>query len=140
MRHSHLHTHTYIYVYTHAHTNRQDFATNNLTSLITVSHRNIITKGFPSLFEHPVTNTQSHTHIHTHTHTHKHKLVHAAALDVPNPWDAIRYVAEILCVNGMVSSFSPCIEQVYTYTPSPPICIYVYVHTLNTRKCAHMQL
>jgi len=120
---THISTHTHTYIHTHTH--RNDFAINKLTSLITVSHRNVTAQGFPSIFQHPShnhttththhthTNTHTHTtHTHTHTHIHTHKLVHAVSLDLPNPWVVIKFAADILCVNGMLASFSPCIEQV----------------------------
>ena len=36
----------------------------------------------------------------------------ALFLDIPNPWDAIVQVGEVLKVGGFFANFSPCIEQV----------------------------
>ena len=34
----------------------------------------------------------------------------ALFLDIPNPWDAIVQVGEVLKVGGFFANFSPCIE------------------------------
>jgi tRNA (adenine57-N1/adenine58-N1)-methyltransferase len=70
---------------------REDFEKNGLSSLITVEVRDIQGKGFPEKFC---------------------GKVDAAFLDLPQPWLALPSTAEALKPDGILCSFSPCIEQV----------------------------
>uniref|UniRef100_A0A0D9W3G7 tRNA (adenine(58)-N(1))-methyltransferase n=1 Tax=Leersia perrieri TaxID=77586 RepID=A0A0D9W3G7_9ORYZ len=70
---------------------REDFERNGLTSLITVAVRDIQGQGFP----------QEHT-----------GAADAVFLDLPQPWLAIPSAGTMLKQDGVLCSFSPCIEQV----------------------------
>ncbi|KAJ3677163.1 hypothetical protein LUZ60_002887 [Juncus effusus] len=70
---------------------RDDFEKNGLSSLITVSVRDIQGQGFPE----------------------EHKgRADAVFLDLPQPWLAVPSSAECLKPDAVLCSFSPCIEQV----------------------------
>ncbi|MQM05520.1 hypothetical protein Taro_038335, partial [Colocasia esculenta] len=71
--------------------NRQDFEHNGLTSLITVGVRDIQGEGFPDEFC---------------------GAADSVFLDLPQPWLAITSVGRMLKPDGVLCSFSPCIEQV----------------------------
>lgn len=70
---------------------KEDFERNGLSSLVTVNVRDIQGEGFPDKF----TDT-----------------IDAVFLDLPQPWLAIPSVARMLKQDGVMCSFSPCIEQV----------------------------
>ncbi|KAJ6790905.1 tRNA (adenine(58)-N(1))-methyltransferase catalytic subunit TRMT61A-like [Iris pallida] len=70
---------------------REDFEKNGLSSLITVSVRDIQGEGFPDEFS---------------------GAADSVFLDLPQPWLAMPSVARMLKQDGIVCSFSPCIEQV----------------------------
>ncbi|KAG0476891.1 hypothetical protein HPP92_013732 [Vanilla planifolia] len=70
---------------------REDFDRNGLGSLITVSVRDIQGEGFPDEFC---------------------GAVDSIFLDLPQPWLAVPSAARILKQDGILCSFSPCIEQV----------------------------
>lgn len=70
---------------------RKDFERNGLGSLVTVGVRDIQGEGFPDEF---------------------HGKVDSVFLDLPQPWLAIPSVAKMLKQDGILCSFSPCIEQV----------------------------
>uniref|UniRef100_A0A0E0GZ26 tRNA (adenine(58)-N(1))-methyltransferase n=1 Tax=Oryza nivara TaxID=4536 RepID=A0A0E0GZ26_ORYNI len=70
---------------------REDFERNGLTSIITVAVRDIQGQGFP----------EEHT-----------GAADAVFLDLPQPWLAIPSAGTMLKQDGVLCSFSPCIEQV----------------------------
>ncbi|KAJ4801876.1 tRNA (Adenine(58)-N(1))-methyltransferase catalytic subunit TRMT61A [Rhynchospora pubera] len=70
---------------------RADFQRNGLTSLITVTVRDIQGEGFPKEHE---------------------GSVDAVFLDLPQPWLAIPSASRCLKPDAVLCSFSPCIEQV----------------------------
>lgn len=70
---------------------REDFNTNGLGSFITVSVRDIQGEGFPDEFC---------------------RVVDSVFLDLPQPWLALPSAARMLKEDGVLCSFSPCIEQV----------------------------
>uniref|UniRef100_A0A803QJ07 tRNA (adenine(58)-N(1))-methyltransferase n=1 Tax=Cannabis sativa TaxID=3483 RepID=A0A803QJ07_CANSA len=70
---------------------REDFEKTGLSSLVTVGVRDIQGEGFPNEFS---------------------GMADAVFLDLPQPWLAIPSVAKMLRHDGIVCSFSPCIEQV----------------------------
>ncbi|KAK6913088.1 tRNA (1-methyladenosine) methyltransferase catalytic subunit Gcd14 [Dillenia turbinata] len=70
---------------------REDFDKTGLSSLITVDVRDIQGQGFPDKFS---------------------GLVDAIFLDLPQPWLAIPSAGKMLKQDGILCSFSPCIEQV----------------------------
>ncbi|XP_047068970.1 tRNA (adenine(58)-N(1))-methyltransferase catalytic subunit trmt61a-like [Lolium rigidum] len=70
---------------------REDFEKNGLSSLITVAVRDIQGEGFPD--EHS-------------------GAADAVFLDLPQPWLAIPSAGTMLRQDGVLCSFSPCIEQV----------------------------
>eukprot|EP00249_Psilotum_nudum_P015833 c25541_g1_i1 orf=177-1202(+) len=70
---------------------RQDFERNGLIDLVTAVVRDIQDQGFPVELA---------------------GKADAVFLDLPQPWLAIPSVAEMLHHNGVLCSFSPCIEQV----------------------------
>lgn len=71
--------------------NRADFERNGLSSLITVSVRDIQGEGFPEEHE---------------------GRVDAVFLDLPQPWLAVPSASKCLKPDAVLCSFSPCIEQV----------------------------
>lgn len=70
---------------------REDFERTGLSSLITVGVRDIQGEGFPKDLT---------------------GLADAVFLDLPQPWLAITSAGEMLKPDGVLCSFSPCIEQV----------------------------
>lgn len=70
---------------------REDFERNGLSSLITVTVRDIQGKGFPDEFC---------------------GSADSVFLDLPQPWLAMSSVGRMLKQDGVLCSFSPCIEQV----------------------------
>ncbi|XP_068639906.1 uncharacterized protein [Aristolochia californica] len=70
---------------------REDFEKIGLSSLITVGVRDIQGEGFPEEFS---------------------KRADSVFLDLPQPWLAIPSAAKMLKPDGVLCSFSPCIEQV----------------------------
>ncbi|XP_068645615.1 uncharacterized protein [Aristolochia californica] len=70
---------------------REDFEKIALSSLITVGVRDIQGEGFPEEFS---------------------KRADSVFLDLPQPWSAIPSAAQMLKPDGVLCSFSPCIEQV----------------------------
>ncbi|GAA0158792.1 RNA methyltransferase [Lithospermum erythrorhizon] len=70
---------------------REDFEKTGLNNLITVGVRDIQGEGFPEEFS---------------------GKADSVFLDLPQPWLAISSVAKMLKQDGIICSFSPCIEQV----------------------------
>ncbi|KAF8390438.1 hypothetical protein HHK36_024964 [Tetracentron sinense] len=70
---------------------REDFERTGLSSLVTVGVRDIQGEGFPDEFS---------------------GLGDSVFLDLPQPWLAIPSAAKMLKQDGILCSFSPCIEQV----------------------------
>jgi tRNA (adenine57-N1/adenine58-N1)-methyltransferase len=70
---------------------RKDFIMNGISHLVTVSVRDIQGQGFP----------EEHS-----------GRVDAVFLDLPQPWLAIPSASKMLRPDGILCSFSPCIEQV----------------------------
>ncbi|KAK6143435.1 hypothetical protein DH2020_023783 [Rehmannia glutinosa] len=70
---------------------REDFERTGLSSLVTVGVRDIQGEGFPDEFL---------------------GRADSVFLDLPQPWLAIPSVAKMLQQDGVLCSFSPCIEQV----------------------------
>lgn len=70
---------------------RDDFEKTGLSNLITVGVRDIQGEGFPDEFS---------------------GMVDSVFLDLPQPWLAIPSAGKMLKPDGILCSFSPCIEQV----------------------------
>ncbi|XP_059641190.1 uncharacterized protein LOC132283275 [Cornus florida] len=70
---------------------REDFERTGLSSLVTVGVRDIQGEGFPVEFS---------------------GLADSVFLDLPQPWLAIPSTGKMLKKDGIICSFSPCIEQV----------------------------
>ncbi|CAA7031390.1 unnamed protein product [Microthlaspi erraticum] len=70
---------------------REDFEKTGISSLVTVEVRDIQGEGFPEKLS---------------------GLADAVFLDLPQPWLAVPSAAKMLKQDGVVCSFSPCIEQV----------------------------
>lgn len=70
---------------------REDFELTGLNSLVTVGVRDIQGEGFPDEFI---------------------GKADSVFLDLPQPWLAIPSAAKMLQQDGVLCSFSPCIEQV----------------------------
>ncbi|CAN6227627.1 unnamed protein product [Urochloa humidicola] len=87
----HGRVHTFDFHEQRAASAREDFERNGLSSLITVNVRDIQGEGFPE--EHCA-------------------AADAVFLDLPQPWLAIPSVGLMLKQDGVLCSFSPCIEQV----------------------------
>ncbi|PVH35069.1 hypothetical protein PAHAL_7G098100 [Panicum hallii] len=87
----HGRVHTFDFHEQRAASAREDFERNGLSNLITVNVRDIQGEGFPE--EHRAASD-------------------AVFLDLPQPWLAIPSVSLMLKQDGVLCSFSPCIEQV----------------------------
>lgn len=85
------HVHTFDFHEQRASLAREDFEKNGLSKLVTVTVRDVQGEGFPNEF----TNAAD-----------------SVFLDLPQPWLALPSVAKMLKPDGVVCSFSPCIEQV----------------------------
>lgn len=81
-----------IWKYSHFHFfNREDFDRTGVSSFVTVGVRDIQGQGFPDEFN---------------------GLADSIFLDLPQPWLAIPSAMKMLKEDGILCSFSPCIEQV----------------------------
>ncbi|KAG0516452.1 hypothetical protein BDA96_09G004500 [Sorghum bicolor] len=87
----HGQVHTFDFHQQRAASAREDFEKNGLSSLITVNVRDVQGEGFP----------EEHC-----------GAADAVFLDLPQPWLAIPSVGSMLKKDGVLCSFSPCIEQV----------------------------
>ncbi|KAJ0979765.1 hypothetical protein J5N97_015239 [Dioscorea zingiberensis] len=85
------HVHTFDFHEQRAGLARDDFERNGLGSLVTVAVRDIQGEGFPDEFQ---------------------GTVDSVFLDLPQPWLAIPSAGRMLKQDGVLCSFSPCIEQV----------------------------
>ncbi|XP_010258656.1 PREDICTED: tRNA (adenine(58)-N(1))-methyltransferase catalytic subunit TRMT61A [Nelumbo nucifera] len=85
------HVHTFDFHEQRAASAREDFERTGLSSLITVEVRDIQGEGFPDDFR---------------------GLADSVFLDLPQPWLAIPSAGKMLKQDGILCSFSPCIEQV----------------------------
>lgn len=70
---------------------RADFDKNGISNLVTVGVRDIQGEGFPDEFQ---------------------AKVDSIFLDLPQPWCVVPSAAKMLKQDGVMCSFSPCIEQV----------------------------
>lgn len=64
---------------------------------VTVTHRDVCNKGFLPLENEPIYNLIK---------------CNAVFLDLPKPWEAVTFAAQVLYDGGRICCFSPCIEQV----------------------------
>ncbi|XP_024402411.1 uncharacterized protein [Physcomitrium patens] len=85
------HVHTFDFHEQRANAAREDFARNGVSGVVTVKVRDIQGEGFPEELA---------------------GCVDGVFLDLPQPWLAIPSVVRSLRPDGLVCSFSPCIEQV----------------------------
>lgn len=85
------HVYTFDFHEQRASSAREDFEKTGLTSLVTVGVRDIQGQGFPEEFV---------------------GLADSVFLDLPQPWLAIPSAERMLKQDGVLCSFSPCIEQV----------------------------
>lgn len=87
----------------------EDFKNNGLDEVITIEQRDIVNDGFP---EHLVN-------------------IDRAFLDLPSPWIVIPKMVHNLKHNSIVSSFSPCIEQVHKTCEAMRECGFVNIITIE---------
>lgn len=85
------HVYTFDFHEQRASSAREDFRKTGLSSLVTVGVRDIQGEGFPDNFT---------------------GIADSVFLDLPQPWLAIPSVGKMLKQDGILCSFSPCIEQV----------------------------
>ncbi|KAG0563245.1 hypothetical protein KC19_8G015400 [Ceratodon purpureus] len=85
------HVHTFDFHEQRANAAREDFVRNGVSGVVTVKVRDIQGEGFPEELA---------------------GCVDGVFLDLPQPWLAIPSVVRSLRSDGLVCSFSPCIEQV----------------------------
>ncbi|CAM8983014.1 unnamed protein product [Rhodiola kirilowii] len=85
------HVYTFDFHEERASSAREDFEKTGLSSLVTVGVRDIQGEGFPNEFI---------------------GLADSVFLDLPQPWLAIPSAEKMLKQDGVICSFSPCIEQV----------------------------
>ena len=69
---------------------REEFARNRLGDLVTVMHRDVCEDGFGDILQ---------------------GRADAVMLDLPSPWLAVAHAWNALKPQGMLASYSPCIEQ-----------------------------
>lgn len=98
--------------------NREDFERNGLTSIITVAVRDIQGQGFP----------EEHT-----------GAADAVFLDLPQPWLAIPSAGTMLKQDGVLCSFSPCIEQVQRACEAMRSCFTGSMHAQNFFLCQKLR-
>ncbi|KMZ59431.1 putative tRNA (Adenine-N(1)-)-methyltransferase catalytic subunit [Zostera marina] len=85
------HVHTFDFHEQRAQSARADFDKNGISNLVTVGVRDIQGEGFPDEFQ---------------------AKVDSIFLDLPQPWCVVPSAAKMLKQDGVMCSFSPCIEQV----------------------------
>lgn len=85
------HVHTFDFHEQRANAAREDFVRNGVSGVVTVKVRDVQGEGFPEEFA---------------------GCVDGVFLDLPQPWLAIPSIVRSLRCDGLVCSFSPCIEQV----------------------------
>lgn len=83
---------TYEFNETRATMAKEEFAENGIDTCVTVTHRDIERNGFPEELR---------------------GCADAAFLDLPGPYKCVKSVSETLRPDGVLCSFSPCIEQVH---------------------------
>lgn len=91
------HLYTYEFNSERAQQAHKDFVKYGLSDVITVNCRDAVKDGF----------------------MHEPKMSHladAVFLDLPNPWETIKHVVDVIKTYGKLCSFSPCIEQVQKCT------------------------
>lgn len=85
--------HTYEFNQMRAETARKEFASNGVSHLSTVYHKDVCGKHGPGGFDRPQAS------------------VDAIVLDLPEPWLAVPHAAYCIKRNSRIVSYSPCIEQ-----------------------------
>jgi tRNA (adenine57-N1/adenine58-N1)-methyltransferase len=86
---------------------REDFKANKIDNLITVTHRNACKEGFGMTSKARTPCLELNIPL---------DIADAVFLDLPAPWEAIGSAVQALKDNGMLCSFSPCIEQVQVHS------------------------
>ena len=72
-----------------------------------------------------------------------HGTIDAVFLDVPSPWLAVPNVVNVLKPNGMICSFSPCVEQTQKLCAAlrdEPNGVFVDIHTVETLGREHVPI
>ena len=100
------HLHTFEFNEHRAKLAKAEFERHGISSFVTVRHADAYTDGFGQQLLH---------------------RANAVFLDLPMPWKAIKHAKQALALNGMLCSFSPCIEQVRTRI----ICIHSFTFCSN---------
>jgi tRNA (adenine57-N1/adenine58-N1)-methyltransferase len=103
------HLHTFEFNAQRATLAREEFAKNGLTPFVTVQHADAYVDGFGDHLQH---------------------RANAVFLDLPMPWKAVAHAKRALAANGVLCSFSPCVEQVRARA-----CVYVCVRVCVRALC-----
>lgn len=90
-----------------------EFERNGLKDFVTVEHRDVCERGFPSEL--------------------MNKSIDAVFLDLPSPWKVIPYTKQVLKLNGSVCTYSPCIEQVQQTCDALREGGFQMIRTIETR-------
>ena len=105
--------HTYEFNQLRAETARKEFASNGVSHLSTVYHKDVCGKKGPGGFDRPQAS------------------VDAIVLDLPEPWLAVPHAAYCIKRNSRIVSYSPCIEQVQKTIEALKKCGF---HTIKTSE------
>jgi len=91
---------------------RVEFASHGLTDRVICTHRDAVASGFQPECPSGVAN--------------------AVFLDLPNPWGALQFAKNSLMPNGILCSFSPCIEQVQRVCEALPSLGFEEIRTFES--------
>jgi tRNA (adenine57-N1/adenine58-N1)-methyltransferase catalytic subunit len=85
---------------------KDDFEQLGIIDFVTVTHRDVVKNGFKGA-EYWIHDQKINEKVLT-----EQPLANAIFLDLPMPWEVVKFADECLVENGKFCSFSPCIEQV----------------------------
>lgn len=105
------HLHTFEFNEHRANVAREEFQRHNIDQFVTVRHADAYADGFGAVVQ---------------------NKAHAVFLDLPMPWKAVSNAKKALVPNGVICSFSPCVEQVCLFDVALfPGCMFSQQHFLT---------
>ncbi|KAF5403056.1 tRNA methyltransferase [Paragonimus heterotremus] len=116
------HVHTFEFHAGRVECARVEFQAHSLTSIVSVTHRDVCSEGFPQLGEQD--NPTG---------------VNAVSLDLPQPWLVVPRLPGVFRseTGGRICSFSPCIEQVQRTCSALHLTGFVQMHTVECLQRAY---